>query len=92
MLSSYSSSFCRKYTHFEILESLRDSAKAAAAGFVDEGMKAFYNRWSINIFNEGSTIKDEKKFQEFQHRIVDEIDAIKRQATIQQMYKNVKIE
>ena len=74
------------------MESLRDSAKAAAAGFVDEGMKAFYNRWSINIFNEGVKINDEKKFQEFTHNVVDDIDAIKRVAAIQQMYKNVKID
>lgn len=86
------SSFHRSYTHFEILESLRNSAKQAAAGFVDEGIKAFYNRWSINVFDEGSKIKDEKKFQEFTHRIVNDIEAIKRQATIEQMYQNVKID
>lgn len=89
---SLASSFRRNYTHFEILESLRDSAKQAAAGFVDEGIKAFYNRWSTNVFNEGSKIKDEKKFQDFTHRIINDVDAIKRQATIEQMYKNVKID
>ena len=89
---SLASSFRRSYTHFEILKSLRDSAKAAAAGFVDEGMKDFFNRWSVNIFNEGSKIKDDKKFQDFTHKVTDEIEVIKRQATIQQMYKNVKID
>ena len=89
---SLTSSFRRSYTHLEILESLRDSAKAAAAGFVDEGMKDFFNRWSRNIFNEGSKIKDEKKFQDFTHKVFDDIDALKRQTTIQNLYKNVKIE
>ena len=86
MLSVSTSSFCRRHTHFEILESLRDSAKQAAAGFIDEGMKAFYNLWSINIFNEGSEIKDENKLQDFTHRVVDYIAASRRQAKIEKMY------
>ena len=42
-------------------------------------------------FNQCS-IKDEKKLKEFQETLSEDFEAIRRQAVIQQLYKDVKID
>lgn len=86
-----SSLFSRGLYKEAILEPLRDSARAAASQLVDEGMKSFFIRWSQNIFNEGSAIKDPKEFDQFSKRILGDIDMIKRQALLQKLYQDVQL-
>ncbi|OHT13006.1 hypothetical protein TRFO_03398 [Tritrichomonas foetus] len=55
-------------------------------------MKEFFTRWGDNVYNEGLTIKDDKLFKEYTQRITNDLEAIKRQATIQKLYHDIKID
>ncbi|OHT15125.1 hypothetical protein TRFO_14488 [Tritrichomonas foetus] len=89
MLSTY---FKAAFSNQSVMAPLRDAAKTLAKEFFDEGMKEYFTRWGDNVYDEGLTIKDDKLFKEYTQRITADLEAIKRQATIQKLYHDVKID
>lgn len=84
------SMFCRSF-HEAVFRPIREAAKAVAGEFVENGMKEFLVRWGDNIFAEGTGIKDAKQAQEYAEQRKADLEAMKRQAKIQNMYQNVSI-
>lgn len=85
------SSFFRSFNNSAIMTPIRDAAKSVAAEFVQDGTRKFFSRWSDNIYNEGMSIKDQKELEKYAASKKKDIEALKRQVVIQQMYKNVEI-
>ena len=89
MLTTYFKSSFAKLISFP---DLRESVKIVANEFSDPNFRSFFLRWGDNMYKEAMSIKDEKKHEEFQRIVSDDYEAIKRQAVIQKLYKDVKID
>lgn len=85
------SSFFRSFNQASIMAPIRESAKSVAASFAHEGMKQFFIRWGDNVYNEGIKISDRKELEAYAAAKKKEVEALQRQAAIQQMFKNVDI-
>ena len=80
----------RLFSHQSVMKSLQQSALQAANKFAEDGIRQHYTRWSNHIYEEGISIKDEKKFEAYTKMIKNDIDALERQAAIHKMYANVE--
>ena len=86
MLSSVS----RLFSHQTVMEGLKQSALKLATQFSEDGLKQYYTRWGNHIYDEGLSIKDEKKFNDYTKLIKDDIAAIERQVTLHKLYADVE--
>ena len=85
------SAFARAFSNQLIMAPIRDAAHEVAKEYVLEGMQQFFTRWGDHVYEEGMQIKDQKKLENYANEKKDEIEAIRRQAKIQKMYKDVQI-
>jgi hypothetical protein len=70
---------------------IRDAAYAVANEFLAPGMKEFFTRWGDNVYQEGINLKSEVEARAYADEKKNDIKALKRQATIQHLYKNVDL-
>jgi hypothetical protein len=85
------SSAFRAFHHEALFGPLREAAKAVAQDFLVEGMKCHFTRWADNFYGEGTQIADEQRAVAFAKETQADIDALRRQATLQRLYADVDI-
>lgn len=81
-----SSVFTRTFANESVMATLRDTIQKAALDFPDKNFQEHYKRWGDNMYTEGTSIKDQKKFDSFLKTLKADVEAIQRQAKIQKMY------
>lgn len=72
----------RQLTNFSIMEALRNAAKSVAKEFNEPSMAQRYSLWGDCIFNEGISIVDQAKFENYTKLIKSDIESLRKQAHI----------
>ncbi|EAX99608.1 hypothetical protein TVAG_215080 [Trichomonas vaginalis G3] len=83
MLSSFLS---RTFANESVMAGLRETIQKVALDFPQKNFQEHYKRWGEHIYTEGTSIKDQKKFDQFLKITKSDIEALKRQVVIQKMY------
>ena len=84
------STVARLFSKASVMGALKSAALEAAKKFPLENTRNFFTRWSNHVYEEGISIEDDKKFQEYVKTVKADIAAIQRQSTIQNMYVDVE--